>query len=174
MPAYLLDKSVVRRTLEAIARVQRGDPLRPDQAVCLTLLHAAAQDRFTAYISPQSLHILERLTARNEVRDFLDEVEVIQVGRYVRRWARRLREHGFTREDATILSLGTYGTDADGNILGTDAVVTLDLPLINNFYTHQATLGRRLRAMTRQLSAPFHRASLPEVWQPSEALAELP
>ena len=100
MPSYLLDKNVVRRTVEGIARIQRGDPLHLDQAACLTLLYASAQDRFTAYITPQSLHILERLTARDEVRDFLDEVVVIQVTRYVRRWARRFQEHGFTREDA--------------------------------------------------------------------------
>lgn len=91
MPAYLLDKNVVRRTIEGIARVQRGAPLRSEQAVCLTLLHAGAQARCTVSITPQSLHILERLSARDEVRDVLDEVEVIRVGRYARRWARRLR-----------------------------------------------------------------------------------
>ena len=109
-----------------------------------------------------------------DVRDFLDEVEVIQVARYVRRWARRLREHGFTREDAVVLSLGTFGTDVTGGILGVNAVITLDLSFINNFYAHQATLVRRLRAMTRQLPIPFRHASLPELWQPTKALAELP
>jgi hypothetical protein len=173
MPVYLLDKSVVRRTIEGLARVYRGQPLRPDQAACLTLLYAGVQDRFTAYITPQSLHIMERLSARDEVRDFLEEVEVIQATRYARRWARRLREHGFTREDAAILSLGTFGTDMAGRILGVDAVITLDLPFVNNFYTHKTTLNRRLRAMTRQLPVPFQHASLPELWQPTKALAEL-
>lgn len=55
-----------------------------------------------------------------------------------------------------------------------DAVVTLDLPFINNFYTHQTTLERRLQAMTQQLLVPFRYASLPELWQPTKALAELP
>ena len=98
MLAYLFDKSVARRTIEGLARAYRGQPLHLDQAACLTLLHAGARDRLTAYITPQSLHIIERLGARDEVRDFLGEVEVIQVTRYTRRWARRLREHGFTRE----------------------------------------------------------------------------
>jgi hypothetical protein len=173
MPAYLLDKSVVRRTVEGLARVYRSQPLHPDQAACLALLYAGIQDRFTAYITPQSLHIMERLSAREEVHDFLDEVEVIQVTRYTRRWARRLRQYGFTREDAVILSLGTFGTDLAGGILGVDAVITLDLPFINNFYTHRATLNRRLGAMTRQLPVPFRHASLPELWQPTKALAEL-
>ena len=173
MAAYLFDKSVARRTIEGLVRAYRGQPLRPDQAACLALLYAGARDRFTAYITPQSLHIMERLSARDEVRDFLAEVEVIQVIRYTRRWARRLREHGFTREDAVILSLGTFGTDLAGGILGVDAVITLDLPFINNFHTHKTTLNRRLRAMTRQLPAPFRHASLPELWQPTRALAEL-
>jgi hypothetical protein len=173
MPAYLLDKSVVRRTIEGLAWLHRSQRLRPDQAACLTLLHTGAQDRFTAYITPQSLHIVERLSAREEVGDFLDEVEVIQVTRYTRRWARRLREHGFTREDAVILSLGTFGTDLAGGILGVDAVITLDFSLINNFYTHRTTLNRRLRAMTQQLPVPFRHASLPELWQPTKGLAEL-
>jgi hypothetical protein len=65
MPAYLLDKSVVRRTIEGLAQAYRNQLLRPDQAACLTLLCAGVQDRFTAYITPQSLHIMERLSARD-------------------------------------------------------------------------------------------------------------
>ena len=173
MPAYLLDKSVARRTLEGLARVRRSQPLYPEQVVCLTMLYAGTRYRFTAFITPQSLHIIERLSARDEVRVFLAEVEVIQVTRYIQRWARRLREHGFTREDAVILSLGTFGTDLDGGILGVDAVITLDLPLINNFHTQGTALDHRLRAMTRQLPAPYRHASMPELWQPTKALAEL-
>jgi hypothetical protein len=116
---------------------------------------------------------MERLSARDEARDFLGEVEVIQVTRYTRRWARRLREYGFTREDAAILSLGTFGTDLVGGILGVGAVITLDLKFINNFYTHRTTLNRRLRAMTQQLSVPFRHTGLPELWQPTKALAGL-
>ena len=85
MPAYLLDKSVARRTLEGLARVRRSQPLYPEQVVCLTLLY----------------------------------------------------------------------------------------PFINNFHTHKTALNRRLRAMTQQLPVPFRHASLPELWQPTKALAEL-
>ena len=174
MPNYLLDKNVVRRTIEGIAQAQRGEPIRPDRSACLVLLHAAVQHRFGAYITPQSLHVLQQLAAQPEVKDFLAEVSVIQVSRYARRWARRLREHGFTREDAVVLSLGTFGTDATGSVLGVDSVVTLDLALINNFYVRHDLLDRRLRAMTRQLPTPFRGVSLPAVWQVTQALAELP
>lgn len=122
--------------------------------------------------TPQAQHILERLAAREEVRAVLDVVDVIHVGRYAARWARRLREQGFTREAATVLSLGTFGTDATGGILGVDAVLTLDLALISHFYRQQPTVARRLRAMTRQLAVPWRHASLPELWQPARAMGE--
>lgn len=172
MPIYLLDKSVVRRTVEGIARAQRGEALRAEQAVCLTVLHASAQRRLATYITPQSLHILERLPAREEVRTVLEAVEVIQVGRYAVRWARRLREHGFTREDAVVLSLGTFGTNLAGDILGVEAVLTLDVRCISHFYLQQPTLARRLQAMTRRLPVPWRHAQLPELWQPARALTE--
>ena len=47
-------------------------------------------------------------------------------------------------------------------------------PIINNFYTHHTTLDHRLRAITQQLLVPFQHARLPELWQPTKALAELP
>lgn len=170
---YLLDKNVVRRTIEGIAQAQRGERVRPDRAACLVLLHAAAQHQFKAFITPQSLHVLEQMVGHPEVQNFLDEVDVIQVSRYARRWARRLREHGFTREDAVVLCLGTFGTDLSGSILGVDAVVTLDLAFINHFYVQHEVLTRRLRAMTQQLTIPFRNALLPELWQVSQALVEL-
>lgn len=173
MPSYLLDKNVVRRTIEGIVQAQRGELVRQDRAACLVLLYAAAQQRVKAYITPQSFHVLERLTKVPEVIDFLTEVDVIQVGRYTRRWGRRLREHGFTREDAVVLSLGSFGTSRTGDILGMDAVVTLDIPFINNFYVQQPVLERRLAAMTNQLKSPYMRVTLPYLWHVSTALAEL-
>ena len=60
-----------------------------------------------------------------------------------------------------------------GGILGVDGVVTLDLALINHFYVQQGVLSRRLEAMTRQLTGPFRGASLPALWQVTQALVEL-
>jgi hypothetical protein len=60
------------------------------------------------------------------VQTFLAYVEVMQAGRYFKRWTRRLQEHGFTREDAKILGLGTFGTDEAGEILGVQAIIILD------------------------------------------------
>ena len=61
-------------------------------------------------------------------------------GRYFKRWARRLRECGFNREDAKVLGLATYGTDAAGRILGVETIVTFDRSLINNYEAQRPAL----------------------------------
>ncbi len=173
MHACLLDKNVARKAVEGLARIRQGRPLLPTHIVCLMFLRGVTCHEVTAYILPQSFHVLERLIERAEVREFLRMVDVIQVGRYVRRWARRLREHGFTREDAIVLSLGAFGTDAKGSILGVDVVVTLDCPLIHNYEIHHETLECRLLAMARQLPPPFRHAGIPKLQEPTEVLTVL-
>jgi len=173
MPVYLLDKNVARKTVVGIGRVERGRVPRPEEILCLLLLRAAEQGRFTAYITPETFNILQRMRHRPEVPPFLIQVEVMQAGRYFKRWARRLREHGFTREDTNVLALGTFGYDPIRKILGTSAIVTLDYPFINNYEEHRPALTRRLSAMTRQLTPPFRDAALPGLWTPAEALAAL-
>ncbi|MBI1927016.1 hypothetical protein HYR99_22585 [Candidatus Poribacteria bacterium] len=79
-----------------------------------------------------------------------------------------MREHGFTREDATVLSYGTFGLNQTH--LGVTMVVTFDRPFINNFANHRQTLTRRLKAMTRQLREPYHLARLPEMGTPEQVL----
>ncbi len=73
-----------------------------DKSVARRILEGLARVRRRQLLYPEQVACLTLLYA---------EVEVIQVTRYTRRWARRLREHGFTREDAVILSLGTFGAE---------------------------------------------------------------
>lgn len=173
MHACLLDKNVARKAVEGLARIRQGWPLLPTQIICLMLLQTVVRCGATPYILPQSLHVLECLIERAEVREFLRLVEVIRVGQYVRRWARRLQEHGFTPEDAMVLSLGTFGTDASGSILGVDVVVTLDRSFIHNYKTHHEILERWLLAMTRQLPPPYQHAIIPKLQEPAEVLTVL-
>jgi len=56
---------------------------------------------------------------------FLKRVKVLYPGRYFKRWARRLRDRTFTREDAKVLALGTFGTDEAGQILARSWVFIL-------------------------------------------------
>ena len=173
MHVFLLYKSVVRRTVEGIARALRDEPLNVQQAVSLALFYRCATQGVPVFISTTTLHILQNLDAQREVQIFLKGTRVLYSTRYVRRWARRLREHGFTREDALLLSLATFGTDEEVTILGVSALLTLDLALINNFVAHRGDLERRLQAMISQLHLPYRRATLPHVWQPLHALSVL-
>ena len=85
------------------------------------------------------------------------------------RWARRLQETGFTREDAKVLALGTFGTDAEGAVLGAQVVVTYDRPMMmRKWALERSELQERLARMTEAMDDPFGRARLPDVLRPEE------
>jgi hypothetical protein len=170
MLAYLLDKSVVRRVVEGLTHPDR---LIDEEATAIALWRAFRESRNRMFISAETANIMGRFSTWREVRLFLDTVETMYAGKYFKRWTRRLREYGFTREDAKVLGLATYGTDAAGEILGVEVVVTFDRPLINNYEARRPALQRRLQAMTAQLSQPFRDAGLPEVMHPIEGLLSL-
>ena len=140
MPAYLLDKNVVRRAITGMVKVSGKQKLTSEEVKVLVLLRRAQEESLCLFIAPESFNILQRFTDSPEVNFFLEMVEVMQAGRYFKRWARRLRGYGFTYEDAKVLSLGTFGTREAGDILGTDTVITFDQPLINNYELQLGTL----------------------------------
>lgn len=170
-PTYLLDKNVARKAITGIAKAELGQSLTKEEADCLSLLLKAKRRNLRLFVSVEISNILRRFSEKPEVQIFLASVEVMQAGRYFKRWARRLREYGFTREDAKILGLGTFGTDGAGNILGVQAIITFDRPFINNYKAHLASLEDRLKAMTGDLLPPFRDAALPSVTRPEEVLA---
>ncbi len=104
---------------------------------------------------------------------FLEAVESAQAGKYFKRWARRLRQLGFTREDAKVLSLGTFSTDEAGDILGVEAIVTLDRRVANHYAARRAELQRQLAAMCGKLPEPYCRAALPAMRSPADAMRQL-
>jgi hypothetical protein len=165
MPSYLLDKSVARRTIEALHHL---DNLNYEEELVLELWRQLQDEQARLFIPVGVVNILQRFERLVEIRTFLAAVEPLESGRYLKRWARRLREHNFTREDALVLALATYGTDVEGDILGVEWLVTLDRPFIRNFQSHGTELRTRLRAMTSQLQAPYRRAALPKVFHPEE------
>jgi hypothetical protein len=130
MPTYLLDKNVVRRIVEGLTHPDR---LTDEEGIAIALWRALRESSNRMFVSDETANILGRFFARREVRLFLDTVETMYAGKYFKRWARRLRECSFTREDAKVLGLATYGTDAAGEILGIEVIVTFDQSLINNY-----------------------------------------
>jgi hypothetical protein len=171
MPSFLLDKSVARRIVEALYHL---DDLSPEEELVLGLWRQLQVERARLFIPVGALHILQRFEQLIEVRTFLATVEPLESSRYLKRWARRLREYNFTREDALVLALATYGTDSEGDILGVEALITLDQPFLNNFQAHRAELQSRLAAMTNGLPEPYSNARLPVVRHPEELVHSAP
>jgi len=168
----LLDKNVARY---AIAGLRYGHLrlLSPLETGALSLWRTAEEHGAALFVSPASFQVLQRLARYDEVRVFLDSVNVLSPTRYHIRWARRIRETtGLTREDAALIALASFGSDQQGSILGTLLLITYDQPLINGYLNHLPALKRRLRAMTTQLQAPFHQATLPRLATPDEVLRE--
>lgn len=161
---YLLNKSVVRRAVRGLI----GGSLTDDVRHSLRLLTTFAPDEL--YISPQILNILTHIVKVPQAHFIVDRTTVLYPVKYTKRWARRLREMGFGREDAYLLSLATFGTDQleGGRILGVHVLATYDYRLQNHFETMQSQAETRLRRMTVQLSPPYDDARLPAVETPDQ------
>jgi hypothetical protein len=132
----LLDKNIVRRYFEGVSALVRGLTLVEEERQAILLVHLARRKKRRLFISVELFNLLQahgRQVSPAETLMFLRRVEVLYPGRYFKRWARRLRETGFTREDAKVLALGTFGTDAEGAVLGVQVVVTYDRPMMRKW-----------------------------------------
>lgn len=124
MRVYLLDKNIIRHGLSGVLKLQSGRTLLHAEADVLTFLWQEKQSGNFLFMSQATANLFRRYGERAEATFFGDMVNLLFAGRYFRRWARRLLDYGFTREDAKILSLGTFGTNQDGDVLGVDVIVT--------------------------------------------------
>jgi hypothetical protein len=134
------------------------------------LLRAIREEHVRGVISPELANILRRHTHQASVRVVLTVLPVFRPTRYFKRWARRLRDEGFTREDAKVIALGTFGRHEAETRFGADAILTDDVRLIHHYEQRIASIRRRLKAMTTQLPEPFHHALLPAIITPMEAV----
>lgn len=167
MQSYLLDKNIARRIIEGLTHL---DSLSAEEEMVLQLWQQLLNEGHRLYIPFGTFNILQRFTSHIEVHTFLATVEQLESARYLKRWARRLREYRFSREDALILAVATYGTNSAHNVLGVDVLLTLDQPFIKNFRDNQDKLEMRLLAMTTQLSAPYRFAMLPYMLHPNDVV----
>ena len=167
MPTCLLDKSVTRRMVEGLCRLEQ---LTSNERLVLNLWYRLYVRSVRVFVPVGVINILQKFKHISEVNAFLAQVEPLWPTKYMKRWARRLRQYGFTREDALILALATYGTDYEGKSLGVGILVTMDESFIRNFLAHQEELRARLTSMTSRLLPPYSYARLPEVLHPRELL----
>lgn len=169
--SVLLDKNVIRHALTGIVKQTRGVPLQRPERLGLALLYTLHESRNRLFISSASQNVLARLYIPAEARALLATVSALTAGKYSRRWARRLRTFGFTREDASILSLGSFGVYGLPSALGANIIVTFDLPMIHNFTVRRSAIEKRFTAMTTRLPSPFSMARLPQLSSADEMLA---
>jgi hypothetical protein len=169
----LLDKVTARRMTEGLLGLAEGRELSEEELLALDLYERASAQGIQLFIVPPSESVLRRLASLPRysavVQLFLNRTEAALPARYFKRWARRLRDY-FTREDAAVLALATFGTSKDTDVLGMHFVVTFDQPLINQWSLQQNRIGKRLDAMRRDLRAPYDRVTLPQVLHPGEIL----
>ena len=116
----------------------------------------------------QTLSDEERRLAEAEVRPLiaaplLAETQPLQKGRYLRRWARRLRELTFAPEDAIVVAYGSFGLDLRIPSIGVEAIVTTNQKLATHFHARHAEIAHRFRGMIVQLPAPLAAVTLPAV-----------
>jgi hypothetical protein len=128
--SVLLDKGTVREALRGVVRVEKGLlPLPPRQQSAYTAIQALRAEDIRLYVTPQLLHILQRPLNLPISSVILPDLHLLTAGKYLRRWARRLREEGISREDAVIVSYASFGIDEQTNTFGATVVLTTDIAL---------------------------------------------
>ena len=163
----LLDKVIVCYTLDGMLNLSLGRDLTGQQAAALRLFQSAAARSVDLFIAPASANILGRLQSIPRfaplIQVFLSRAPIATPTRYFTRWSRRVREFGFSPEDAGMLALGSFSTNQDRDILRMRCFITYDHPLVNLWNQDHNAIERRLNAMRRQLTAPYNLVQLPSV-----------
>lgn len=168
--SVLFDKSVIRRVYERRVRLALGQPptlLQAEAANVYSRL-CALTDRL--YITEQTEHILQRRPSVFSAA-ILADTQALKKGRYLRRWARRLRELAFSPEDAIVIAYGSFGIDLNRHSVGVEAIVTGDLKLAAHFNAKYAEIKERFDNMILNLSEPYRQLTLPAVITTAAVLA---
>ena len=166
----LLDKVTARHIMEGMLKLIKGRRVTSTELFALYFYQRASPGDITLFILPQTHNLLKRLEHLPRyvvlIRRFLAATQVCHPARYFKRWTRRLREYGFTKEDAEVLALSTFGTTANGDVLGMHVVATFDQPMINQWSAQREEIQRRLSDMQRNLETPYCHVFLPTVERP--------
>lgn len=126
---YLLDKVTARFIVQGLTKLAEQRVPTENESIALALFARATSPTYTLFIAPPTANVLQHLARYPHyvpiIEFFLARVEMIQPTRYFKRWARRLRDYGFTREDGAMLALATFSTNGDGSIIGMNYLATL-------------------------------------------------
>ena len=166
----LLDKVTARHITEGMLKLVEGRTVTSSELLALYFYQRARSGGITLFILPQTHNLLKRLEHLPRyaviIQHFFEATQVLYPGQYFKRWTRRLREYGFTKEDAEVLAIATFGTTLNRNVFGMHVIATFDQPMINQWKANQTAIRERLSNMQRNLAVPYNRASLPTVKHP--------
>ena len=93
----------------------------------------------------------------------LTETRPLKKARYLRRWARRLTEFGFSSEDAIVLAYGSFGLDVESQTVGVDAIITTDIRLADRYNKRNPEINNRYNDMITNLPEAYRQLRLPQV-----------
>ena len=160
--------------MQGLLKLTEGRAPIDAELFALDLYSRATVQGIALFILPQTEKVLQRLAQLPHfaalIQSFLAHTQVAQPTRYFKRWARRLRDYGFTKEDADVLALATFGTNQNADILGMHVVATFDQPMINQWTAQQEAIQERLSNMQRNITVPYRHAPLPKVQRPEYIL----
>jgi hypothetical protein len=163
---------VIRRLYEYRRRFQQGRPVTWEQWQSVRAFVRLQRAGVTLYMARSTWNVLQTRPA-TLTDPIFRAVQALEPARYMRRWARRLRDLTFAREDALMLSLAVFGLDPQRGTLGVDWFVTTDLALLKNAQAKFPTISSHFEAMITQLPAPYNLLVLPELLSVDDVLARL-
>ncbi len=168
----LLDKVTARYILQGLLKLAENRNPTIEEMFALDLFSRADSEAFCLFITPPAFNILQKLAQMPKYSElihlFLEQIEVALPSRYFKRWARRLRKFGFSREDAAVLASASFSTDREAVMLGMRFVATFDQPMMRHWLSEQKIIRKRFTAMKKEIPRPYCRASLPEVLRPEQ------
>lgn len=166
MSNILLDKGVIRKLIEALVNASLEVQLTTEQdQVSNAFRHIVLND--VPFITIETHNILRTKFIHLPFYDLLNElINVIIPVRYTRRWARRLRFFGFSREDAWQIAMATFCSDkiVEDRLVQIDKFLTLDKRLAERFASNFSEIKDKFTKMVSQLHLPFASSQLPQVF----------
>jgi hypothetical protein len=124
------------------------------------------------YITEQTANILLR---REDIfaPPILADTRTLRKARYLRRWARRLKDFSFSAEDAIVLAYGSFGVDPLSGMVGADAIITTDIRLAKRYDDQYDQIEKRFKDMVANLSESYSALTLPQIATTAEVLARM-
>ena len=153
---------MIRRVYERRVRLALSKPPTVLQVESANSYAYVATVAKRLYITEQTSNILKR---RPQIfaAPLLTETRPLKKARYLRRWARRLTEFGFSSEDAIVLAYGTFGLDVESQTVGVDAIITTDIQLAGRFNQRNPEINNRFNDMITNLPEAYRQIKLPQV-----------